>query len=607
MEKTYSMRGSDAFDRKPAGHAGGREDYTIVFRSSSAPSPDRSIQRKASCACGGGCPACQAHAGDLKVSHPNDPAEIEADRIAGQVMRSASPGGVRERVDAGAVHAKRAAESAFGLRGPTSGRAGAPANDDIRGRIDSSRGAGSSLDAGTRGLFEARLGVDLGSVRIHTGSHAAGLNRDLGARAFALGNDIYFNEGQYQPDTESGRHLLAHEVVHTMQQASLEKSGHSIQRTPGENAQESWDAMVDLRFRPAGGAEETRGREAIRRMLDAGEGANLMNALWRLACGRRRSGPCRNRISVSFVDAAIFRTASCSAADADGCFQPDAGSAYPYEVFVKNALPDPPDSRSIRIGGGVYGTGTFAVHMNHTDTESDMATTLFHELLHIKFVNDGEEHIYPTGHADANAGAIDPDFSRHLQRFDGQLTAIETELRRRATPAEPVEPAPEPDLDRPSAATTPAPSRPVIGGRFSLSGGYAGGTGIGSSFTGVVGADLILERIAGLGLGARGVYMSPDRLLTGPALSMRFLSDGNNPLFFDIEAGALFEIPTSTSGRISDVLSGYGSVGIGQEYGTSGARFFWRVGGFVIISDRLDTSTGGGVGGGVTGGVGLRL
>lgn len=45
--------------------------------------------RKASCPCGGGCPACQAKSSNLAISQPNDPAEIEADQIADRVMRMA--------------------------------------------------------------------------------------------------------------------------------------------------------------------------------------------------------------------------------------------------------------------------------------------------------------------------------------------------------------------------------------------------------------------------------------------------------------------------------------------------------------------------------------
>ena len=52
--------------------------------------------RKASCACGGGCPSCAAKSDNLRVSQPNDPAELEADRMADQVMRMSATGSKRE-------------------------------------------------------------------------------------------------------------------------------------------------------------------------------------------------------------------------------------------------------------------------------------------------------------------------------------------------------------------------------------------------------------------------------------------------------------------------------------------------------------------------------
>src|SRR5687767_11018167 len=60
------------------------------------------IQRKSNCACGGGCPSCQASEGQLKVSKPNDAAEIEADVIADRVMRmpiGATPPSPTNRID----------------------------------------------------------------------------------------------------------------------------------------------------------------------------------------------------------------------------------------------------------------------------------------------------------------------------------------------------------------------------------------------------------------------------------------------------------------------------------------------------------------------------
>src|SRR5678815_5609432 len=40
-----------------------------------------------------------------------------------------------------------------------------------------------------------------------------------GARAFTKGHDIIFGAGEYQPGTRDGRHLLAHELAHSVQQS----------------------------------------------------------------------------------------------------------------------------------------------------------------------------------------------------------------------------------------------------------------------------------------------------------------------------------------------------------------------------------------------------
>ncbi|MET9685638.1 eCIS core domain-containing protein [Streptomyces coeruleorubidus] len=78
-------------------------------------------------------------------------------------------------------------------------------------------GAGQPLDAGVRRELEEQLGHDLGSVRLHTDRDARALTGMLGADAVAVGQDIFFGEGRYQPGTEQGRALLAHELLHTIQ------------------------------------------------------------------------------------------------------------------------------------------------------------------------------------------------------------------------------------------------------------------------------------------------------------------------------------------------------------------------------------------------------
>ena len=62
------------------------------------------------------------------------------------------------------------------------------------------------------------MGSDLGDVRVHTGATAARSAQALNARAYTVGSDVHFGAGQFQPDTQAGRHLIAHELTHVLQQ-----------------------------------------------------------------------------------------------------------------------------------------------------------------------------------------------------------------------------------------------------------------------------------------------------------------------------------------------------------------------------------------------------
>ncbi|MEV5319892.1 DUF4157 domain-containing protein [Streptomyces sp. NPDC052687] len=78
-------------------------------------------------------------------------------------------------------------------------------------------GAGQPLDPGVRRELEEQLGHDLGRVRLHTGRDAGRLTELLGADAVAVGQDVFFREGMFKPGTDEGRRLLAHELLHTVQ------------------------------------------------------------------------------------------------------------------------------------------------------------------------------------------------------------------------------------------------------------------------------------------------------------------------------------------------------------------------------------------------------
>ncbi|MFD5750769.1 DUF4157 domain-containing protein [Streptomyces sp. NPDC127033] len=78
-------------------------------------------------------------------------------------------------------------------------------------------GAGQPLDVSVRRELEEQLGHDLGRVRLHTDRDASHLTSLLGADAVAVGQDIFFGEGAYRPGTADGQRLLAHELLHTIQ------------------------------------------------------------------------------------------------------------------------------------------------------------------------------------------------------------------------------------------------------------------------------------------------------------------------------------------------------------------------------------------------------
>jgi hypothetical protein len=84
---------------------------------------------------------------------------------------------------------------------------------------DALRGPSQPLDAAARAFFEPRFGRDFSHVRIHTDDTAVAANRSISARAFAVGSHIAFSPRAYAPSTRSGRHLLAHELAHVVQQA----------------------------------------------------------------------------------------------------------------------------------------------------------------------------------------------------------------------------------------------------------------------------------------------------------------------------------------------------------------------------------------------------
>lgn len=100
-------------------------------------------------------------------------------------------------------------------------------DDETAGRINEARGGGKPMEDVLQEQMNASLGHDFSEVRIHTSAEADELNHRLSARAFTISSDIFFAQGAYNPYTWQGRELIAHELIHVVQQRPVRYSNTS--------------------------------------------------------------------------------------------------------------------------------------------------------------------------------------------------------------------------------------------------------------------------------------------------------------------------------------------------------------------------------------------
>lgn len=86
--------------------------------------------------------------------------------------------------------------------------------------INSARGSGQSLDDGMAAKAGQTLGQDFSGVTVHTDAQSDQLSQQLGAKAFTTGSDIFFRDGAYNPGSDDGQRLIAHELTHVVQQGA---------------------------------------------------------------------------------------------------------------------------------------------------------------------------------------------------------------------------------------------------------------------------------------------------------------------------------------------------------------------------------------------------
>jgi hypothetical protein len=179
----------------------------------------------------------------LAMSQPGDPQELEADRMADGVLRTAAPmrvprtetaesdAGVREQGGAEVAVDQDLPLPETPMTGVKVQRMCHECEEEHKvhakgngppmvaaGPVMAGLGGGRPLPAAQRAFFEPRFGYAFDRVKIHTDSAAAEAARAVSARAFTLGNDLVFAKGQFAPETQDGRRLLAHELAHVIQQ-----------------------------------------------------------------------------------------------------------------------------------------------------------------------------------------------------------------------------------------------------------------------------------------------------------------------------------------------------------------------------------------------------
>ncbi len=131
----------------------------------------------------------------LEMTEPGDADEQEADAAAHDVM-------------SGKVFRKFSGGGAGG---------GMAVSSQMESQLNQLQGGGQAMPDGLRSMMERGFDRDFSQVRLHTDGEAAGLSSCIHAKAFTHGNDIYFNQGQYAPETSEGQMLVAHELVHVAQ------------------------------------------------------------------------------------------------------------------------------------------------------------------------------------------------------------------------------------------------------------------------------------------------------------------------------------------------------------------------------------------------------
>ena len=154
-------------------------------------------------------------------------------------------------------------------------------------KIQSLTVGGQALPPNQQTFFSSRMGYDFSGIRIHDGGKAAETAQAVQAKAFTMGNNIVFNTGQYSPNNQQGKKLLAHELMHVVQQHGTPTP--LIHRKIDKVTKSGCSVELEMGI----GIYGSRAKSSL-----ATKWQNWINTLWnaKTACHGHSTGTCNTRV-----------------------------------------------------------------------------------------------------------------------------------------------------------------------------------------------------------------------------------------------------------------------------------------------------------------------
>lgn len=177
----------------------------------------------------------------LKIGVVGDKYEQEADQLARQMVSqiNAPEGETVQREEMPEEEDEKLQMKPM-LQRQVAGDAMA-ATPELETSIQKARGSGQPLARNIRKPMENAFGADFSSVKVHTDAQSDQLNQLMQAKAFTTKQNIFFRQGEYNPESQSGKELIAHELTHVLQQGSAvvrrEQANDEITSLAGKNSQ----------------------------------------------------------------------------------------------------------------------------------------------------------------------------------------------------------------------------------------------------------------------------------------------------------------------------------------------------------------------------------